>query len=353
VAFYPSVERAHVVPRTFLRNFADADEMIGMRLAVDPAAERVISINDAAVRKRFYRRTRPDGTPIDDAERMLAMIEERAGPILRELQARWPLSFEEKHVLAEFFALQILRGERWRRDYVERTDRLVDDYRKRGLFADEIAASGLTVEEVADHNRDLFLSDTQRLRRMFGMSPKGSAILGSMIWSLIRFDGPMLATSDHPVTAWSRFQTSSRPKPSPFSAGLINFMEIRVSVSPSAAIVMTWLERAEDTAEPFEGRRPEARNLNAFTIAQAEKQWFHLPGTKPSFGKKRTYRPLSLDLFPGYGPNAADRSTLRNVVLEKVNSTLGEESTEYEIVRLTDGAGRAEKSREDLEEVVD
>ena len=343
MASYPTVERAHIVPRTYLRNFANAEEMIGMRLSGGDGEERVISIDDAAVRKRFYRRTRPDGTPIDDAERMLGMIEERAGPILRSLEAGWPLDFEEKHFLVEFFALQILRGEQWRRGYVERTERLVEDYRERELFAEEIAASGLTPEEVAERNRDFFLSDTQRLRRMFGMSPKGSAILGSMIWALIRFDRPMLATSDHPVSAWSRFETSSRPKPGPpFGVGLINLLEIRVPVSPKAAIVMAWLERAEDIAEPFPGGRQEARNLNAFTIAQAERQWFHLPGTKPSFGKKRSYRPLSMDLFPDYGPEAAERSTLRNVVSEKINSTLGEESTEYEIVRLGPFGSQAE-----------
>jgi hypothetical protein len=59
---YPKVERAHVVPRCWLRQFAE-DELIGMRL-VGEAESKLILIDDAAIRKRFYRRTRPDGTSI-------------------------------------------------------------------------------------------------------------------------------------------------------------------------------------------------------------------------------------------------------------------------------------------------
>lgn len=97
---------------------------------------------------------------------------------------------------------------------------------------------------------------------------------------------------------------------------------------------MTWLDQADDVAEPIDAGRREARNINAFTIAQAEKQWFHLPRTRPSVGKNRAYPALSTELFPGYGPAACERSLVRNAVSEKVNSSLGEETNEYEIVRL-------------------
>ncbi len=305
-----------------------------MRLVGEPNIEKVISTRDAAVRNRFYRRTRPDGTPIDDVEDSLGLIEDRAAPLLRDVDRRWPLSFEEKHVLGEFFALQFLRSPRWRQWYVVRTRRLVEEYRTSELFAEEIAESGLTPDEVAERNHGLFASDNFRLRRMLGMSPKGSSIFGSMIWALIRFPKPTLATADHPVTGWSRFETRSRPKVTPDGVGLINLLEVRAPVSSTAAILMTWLDRADDVPAPFDGERQEARNINAFTIAQAEKQWFHLPGTNPSYGKNRTYPALSTELFPGYGPQAAERSVLRRTVSEKVDSALGEETNEYEIIRL-------------------
>jgi len=335
---YQRVERAHVVPRTYLRNFADHEQMIGMRLVGEPGTEKVISIKDAAVRKRFYRRTRPDGAPIDDVEHSLGLIERRAAPILGEIEERWPLSFEDKRVLGEFFALQVLRSPRWRRDYAVRTRRLVEEYRASDLFAEEIADSGRTPDEVADRSHEFFASDSFRLRRMLGMSSKGSSIFGSMIWALVRFSKPTLATADHPLTGWSRFEAKSRPKATPEGVGLINLLEVRAPVSSTAAILMTWLDQANDIAVPFEGGRREARNINAFTIAQAEKQWFHLPGTNPSYGKNRTYPALSADLFPSYGPQAAERSLLRRTVSEKVNSALGEETNEYEIIRLGQGS---------------
>jgi hypothetical protein len=115
-------------------------------------------------------------------------------------------------------------------------------------------------------------------------------------------------------------------------------MEIRVPVSPTAAIVMAWLDRSEDIAEPFVGTRQHARNLNSFTIAQAKNQWFYLPGTRPSFSMRRSYSALTMELFPGYGPEAVETSVLRRAVHEKVNSKLGEETNEFEIIRLNAAA---------------
>jgi uncharacterized protein DUF4238 len=110
---YPKVERAHVVPRCYLKQFAEYD-MIGMRLVGETTTRKVISIDDAAVRKQFYRRTRPDGTPIDDIEWSLSHIESAAAPLLQNLGDRWPLSFEAKAILAELFSVQLVRGTRWK-----------------------------------------------------------------------------------------------------------------------------------------------------------------------------------------------------------------------------------------------
>ena len=129
--------------------------MIGMRLVDDPAREAVVSIKDAGVRRRFYRRTRPDGTPIDDVEWALGLIEGPAGAILREVERRWPLSFDDKRVLGEFFALQVLRSPRWCQGYEVRSRRLLSEYRASGLFAEEIAESGRSADEVFSQTRDL------------------------------------------------------------------------------------------------------------------------------------------------------------------------------------------------------
>jgi hypothetical protein len=43
---------------------------------------------------------------------------------------------------------------------------------------------------------------------------------------------------------------------------------------------------------------------------------------------------LGTELFKGYSPTAVDSSMIRTAVSEKVNAGLGEETNEYEIIKL-------------------
>jgi Protein of unknown function (DUF4238) len=54
--------------------------------------------------------------------------------------------------------------------------------------------------------------------------------------------------------------------------------------------------------------------------------------------RTRSYSALTMELFPGYGPEAVETSVLRRAVHEKVNSKLGEETNEFEIIRLNAAA---------------
>jgi hypothetical protein len=166
---YPRVERAHVVPRCYLKQFAE-DEMIGMRLVGDPTS-KVISIDDAAVRKQFYRRTRPDGTPIDDIEWSLSHIESDAAPLLKTFGNEWPPSLETKTILAGLFALQLVRGPRWK-DWHETFAKGYVDEQRDADDPTRITRTDQTVGVVsaADLERHL-LGDTHRLT---GMAPARS-----------------------------------------------------------------------------------------------------------------------------------------------------------------------------------
>ena len=44
---------------------------------------------------------------------------------------------------------------------------------------------------------------------------------------------------------------------------------------------MTWCDEPDDDAPRIQCRREHAASLNAFTVAQADKQWFHHPDSKP------------------------------------------------------------------------
>src|SRR5215207_163855 len=89
---YPDVKSAHIVPQTYLERWA-VDGRIGVvqvreNKCLEMAAENV------ATRRRFYRRTRPDGSEIDDIEWTLSEIESNAGPLLQSLDEAWPFSGE-------------------------------------------------------------------------------------------------------------------------------------------------------------------------------------------------------------------------------------------------------------------
>lgn len=109
---YPNVYRAHIVPKGYLRGFADGD-----KVAVRKPGSADIdlkSVDKTGTRPRFYRRERPrDGTKIDDVEWSLSHIEDKAPRVLRSIDDLWPLTAEDKAILAELFGYQVVRGPRW------------------------------------------------------------------------------------------------------------------------------------------------------------------------------------------------------------------------------------------------
>lgn len=318
------------MPRSYLRSFSD-EGTIGVVLT-NTGERREISIRNAGVRKGFYKRHRPTtGERIDDVEWSLSVIESAAAPILRDVEARWPLSLEEKTLLAEFLSIQCLRGPRWHQEYGERTKALFEGYRRDGTFDHpELPDATNLVNKYEAHA----LGDSERMIRMMSMSPKGAAIFGSMIWNLVRFCSPFLACSDHPVSIWPINQPSRRPEPTTLNAGLLNVLEVWVPVSPKAAILMTWLDEEDDRAERVEAARHHASAINAFTVANADRQWFYLPGTTPPVGTGRFY-PLSTEFIDGYNAEVARRSRIRAAIGERVNARLGENlPKDYDIVRL-------------------
>src|SRR5687768_9810361 len=122
---YPKVKKPHIVSRCRLKQFA-ADEQIEAHV-VPTGKEHTVSISDAAVRNTFYRRTRPDGTPIDDWEWSLSQIEDVIAPLLAAIESDWPMDKKTTRAqLAEFFAFEAVRGPRWRSWHREHARQAVD-----------------------------------------------------------------------------------------------------------------------------------------------------------------------------------------------------------------------------------
>jgi hypothetical protein len=319
---YSEVKKAHIVPRCYLSNFAVDNAVM---LSVDGKfVNRPVSIDGAAIRKTFYRRYRADSTPIDDVEWSLSQLEGALAPILREVRANWPpRQAEEKGPLAEFFAFQFVRGPAWKAWREEKARQMIADVRRN---PEPALHNGIWIpltQQGINEIEDRLLSETEWLTRMMMIANKLISIFGSMRWHLIEFAEPLLAISDQPVTVWPLDAQARRPEPTPSGLGALNFLEVRAPLSPTLALVMTWQD-LPDAAEVVVGSEKIAANINAFTIANAERQWMHIPGSSVPISEGYL-DPISPDLIPGYGRTEAEASDIRQRVTDSVQQKLGQE----------------------------
>lgn len=318
---YTAVKDAHILPKAYLRNFAGPDgNAIGVRFPDDSQKRLTLSIAKVATRKHFYRRERPDGTKIDDVEWSLSQLEGAAAPVLAAVGDLWPLETEDKGKLAQFFAMQLLRTPQWMEWHGDFTTKFFEERREQGLPGNERSDADAGEAEAEEHLR----SSTPRLLRMLSLSRKAAMILGSMHWTLIEFATPLLATSDQPVYLWSRSVHSSGPRASDFGVGLLETLEVRVPISPHQALFMTWHDAPDSDERRIEGNEHQAAALNAFTIANCDRQWFHLPGTSPPVARGRL-GPLSPQLLPGYSAERAGGSQRRARTAQIIESRKDED----------------------------
>lgn len=158
----------------------------------------------------------------------------------------------------------------------------------------------------------MFLGDTYRLTRMMVNGRKLAMILASMHWTLVEFVSPVVATSDHPVVLWPG-GASRVPQSTPLGVGILQCSEIRLPLSPRHVVLMTWSDDADDEPARVRGTRSHAASVNAFTVKQADRQWFHLPGTSPPVATGRLV-PIAADLVDGYTAAVAASSRRRTAV---------------------------------------
>jgi Protein of unknown function (DUF4238) len=328
MATYAKVKHSHIVPNFFLRLFADG-EKIAMRL-IGESTSKTIGVRDAGVRRDFYRRTRPSGEAIYDIEWSLSQAEATAAPVLKSLPSAWPLPLQTKAIVAQFVALQLVRGPRWHRFHEEFVPQALAEQRNKGLPGLTDVGTAVAGDEILSRVQEHLESDTERHVRMLSMYPKVATIFASMGWTLLKFPRPVLAVSDHPVVVWP-LEGARKPQPHPHGAGLLDILEVRVPLSSTLALLMTW--RESDEPQPVPGKRQYAGNLNAFTLAEAEQQWFHRPGTSPPISTGRLV-PLSPLVYPDYSVEAARDSLLRAEVTRRLQPRMGK-NLEQEVEVIT------------------
>ena len=284
---YPAVRNAHVVPEFYLRNFAQATQIETHRVAV--AESRIRSVGKVGVRRYAYRRTRPDGTKIDDTEWSLSQLEDKAAPLIRDLEAHWPFVSDDRAIVASFVSAQAVRGPRWTAWYEAWTHGYIGELRANPSRVE--LPAGREAQEVIDELEELLLSDTHRLRQMLEFTRKLPSAVASMHWTLVEFASPVIITSDHPLVLWPLDAGARAPQVTP-PIGFMETLEIRLPISPRLVLLMTWADIENDNERKVRGARHHAKNINAFTREEAE-QRCRLPGHYPAV---RGRRPAPADL---------------------------------------------------------
>jgi len=289
---YPKVDRAHIVPRMYQKAFA-----VDGKVAVHADGECLLkSTRVAGTRPAYYRRDRPDGQPIDDVEASLSVIEDKAARPLQDLVAGEPITAERKGILAQFLAVQMLRGPA----FFEQRERLlapmIEALEAEHFTPEGLAAAGGDVEVARKNAMDKYMDATQALLSMLTRSRKLASLLGLMRWNTLRFDRPALAYSDHPVVMWPMDAARMQPLAGQ-QFGPVSALEVRVPLAPTVALLMDWVDRTDQDAISLD--LTTAAELNAFTVAQADHEWMHRPGAEPELATG-PLEPLSRLIEPGW-----------------------------------------------------
>ncbi len=130
-----------------------------------------------------------------------------------------------------------------------------------------------------------------------------------MRWRSLRLEHPVVAYSDQPVVVWPvrRLVVDDRPKEP--TLGPLSALEIRIPISPTQILLMTW-DDASDDEMPVAVPTLYAAETNALVIAQAHEQWMHRPGEEPPVAG-HLLRPISGTLDPSDDHNVVQRSQRR------------------------------------------
>jgi hypothetical protein len=261
----------------------------------------------AGTRATYYRRKRLNGQSIDDIEACLSVVEAKSAPLLTDVLAGEPLTVEHKGGLAQLLAVQMMRGPAFFEHREETILAMLSGLATNDFKPQALAAVGGDVGRARGRLEEVLLDPTHRFMTMLTTSVKVATILSSMRWQIVRFDGPWLAYSDHPVVVWPLGVQWTAPFDRQGLAPLAA-LEVRVPLAPDVALIMNWID-LDDEADRRLGLLA-AGELNAFTVAQADRQWMHRLDSEP-YVPSGVFAPISRLIEPDYDSATALRSSRR------------------------------------------
>jgi hypothetical protein len=295
----PAPRRHHLLPRFYMRWFADERERItAVPKAGSPSVPSeayTAHIDHVMVERDFYTLTDAEGVEHYDVEENFAELEALAADALRVLLTNGlVLTDEQRWRWSEFMALQVIRGREFRRMFGALTDQMtklhletfansapdavIEEFRAesaaRGEPMPDVHAirralrhhAAYTVVPTREHTIEMSLGGIEPLRVGFFR----------MTWKLVRFPEPWLFTGDHPVTYWR----DRHPALPDVGMGPLNSNEVRIPLSPSAALILVYphqVDEPDDAEHPAD--RETARVLNRdLLLWPPSTQWLATPG---------------------------------------------------------------------------
>jgi hypothetical protein len=241
-----------------------------------------------------------------------------------------PLSLQTRSTLAQFIALHVVRTPAFRRWFEPTRDASIEQYRDQFPNATKF-----------ERWRQEMRSDEERAKKLLSLINKLGSVIGSMHWTLLRFDERRLITSDQPVCPVPLLTPGViHPIEAMPADGWLDTCEIRFPISPQIALLATWYmgpERASLT-----GMWRHAVNINASVAQQAVNQRFQVPDVEPAMpgaiflDRRPLLAPISIDVLAGYSLAAARESPRRRQTAEELERLIHDR--DHETVRLLSAA---------------
>lgn len=254
------------MPRTYLRAWADSsDELLAYRRRGDNA--RLASVKNVAVKGGLYGL----GALGDANEKLYQGVEAEWPNLRRDLIAQGDLQGDQRRLFVLFAALQLVRTEK----YFERTNFIAN-------VAATTADRPVPMEAIRDYLRDLdggVEPDESEVEgawsyvcgaiAMYGVPTASLAHsvavdvavtqiaprMETMNWTVHKFRGAPLISSDSPVHLWRRPAQAAGPS----GVGIETADEVRFALSPSALLIMDRGLRNGSTPH-WSTRKPSAIN---------------------------------------------------------------------------------------------
>lgn len=194
----------HTVPRLYLKNFSQQHKKGGEIIVANFRQNKIYptNISKASIQTDFYSLDsevqEQTGLPESAFEELLSSFESPASIIIDKVinDKIWPLDKEDRDTLAEFIALQFVRGQNQR----DNVDNIANH-----LLKIMIAMKGKeNVPEsiwksIQDDTLNVKLAPTSHTLSLFKDAEQVLPYINNRVWILVRFEKETLITCDAPV----------------------------------------------------------------------------------------------------------------------------------------------------------